>query len=327
MMVATWVAMMKRLRENYYCSMLLAWSAKPIQKTCSKLGSQIKRKVRKNGVRVQLPNGLTMRIARDSGIWLASLLFWDGIDGYERETSKTLRFFFSRVSTFVDVGANYGLYAIVGALWNSKILVVAFEASPSICGGLKKNVALNGLGGRITCENIALANRSGPTILYSPKSEGKDAEATGTLATNSWQVRQDSRRLEVEALRFDDYESSHPMKVGLIKIDVEDFEADVLAGMRRIILRDRPFIVCEVLPRPKEHKNQRTLEVVESLGYIAYWITPCGYIRVSRFDFERTHTDFLLSPVLVSVEVVTDLDAFWMLYQRTYSATNRIISS
>jgi FkbM family methyltransferase len=312
-MATNLISSMKRLRENYYCSLLLARCAKPIQVVCSKLAAQLKSSVRKNGVRVGLSNGRSMRIARDSGIGLASLLFWDGMNGYERETSKTLRFFFSRAQTFVDVGANYGIYALFGALWNPDIVVVAFEPTPAIYSGLERNVALNGLEGRITCENLALADRSGHAILRLPRSEGKDVESTGTLATNSWQVRQDAPGIQIAAVTFDDYESSHPMKVDLIKIDVEDFEAAVLAGMRRVIERDRPFIICEILPRLKEHKNQRTLEVIDSLGYFPYWITPCGYIRVSSFDFERDYTDFILSPVQVPAEVVTDLNTFWTL--------------
>jgi FkbM family methyltransferase len=291
-MAPNWIATMKRVRENYYCSLLLAQLAKPIQRVCGKLASQLKRSVRKNGVGARLPSGQIMRIARDSGIGLASLLFWDGIDGYERETSKTLRFFFSRVQTFVDVGANYGMYTILGALWNLELVVVAFEPSAAIYSGLKRNVALNGLEGRITCENLALADRSGRAILHLPRSEGKDVESTGTLAANSWQVRQAAPG---------------------IQIDVEDFEASVLAGMRRVIERDRPFIICEILPRLKEHKNQRTLEVIDSLAYFPYWITSCGYVRVSSFDFQRAYTDFILSPVQVPAEVVTDLNTFWTL--------------
>lgn len=314
-MEAGWVRRIKQLRERYLFSLFLSWFAKPFQRFCSGAASQIKSKVRRNSVSIRLPNGSDMKVARDAGIWLASLLFWDGLDGYEKETSRTLRFFFSRADTFVDVGANYGLYSILGALWNPKLLVVAFEPLSAIYRGLKKNVAINGLEARVACENLALADYSGPAMLYLPKSEGKDAESTGTLSSSSWQVRHQSPQVEVEALTFDDYESSHPMKVDLIKIDVEDFEASVLAGMRRVILRDRPFIICEVLPRVNEHKNQSTFEIIQSLGYCAYWITPSGYIRVNGFDFQRSSTDFLLSPVNVRAEVVTDPDVFWAAYQ------------
>jgi hypothetical protein len=51
--------------------------------------------------------------------------------------------------------------------------------------------------------------------------------------------------------------------------------------------------------------------MVDSLGYTPYWITPSGYIRVSHFDFHRQSTDFLLSPVSVPNEVVTDLEVLW----------------
>jgi hypothetical protein len=100
------------------------------------------------------------------------------------------------------------------------------------------------------------------------------------------------------------------MHVDLIKIDVEDFEADVLTGMQEVIKRDRPFIVCEVLPRP--HRNQRTREIVASLAYQPYWITPSGYIRVSRFDFDRPDfQNFLLSPVSTPDIVLQNLDLLW----------------
>jgi hypothetical protein len=100
------------------------------------------------------------------------------------------------------------------------------------------------------------------------------------------------------------------MRVDLVKIDVEDFEAGVLAGMTATIRRDRPFIVCEILPR--EHGNEQTQSVIESLGYTPYWITPNGYVRVSRFDFERpVLQDFLLSPVPPAGEVIANPQTFW----------------
>lgn len=306
---------LKRWRENYYLSAMLAAVAKPVHRVCHELSSQIAMKVKKNGVAVSLPNGRTLRIARDSGVGIASLLLWGGLDGYEPETSKTLRFFFERATTFVDVGANYGFYSLLGALWNPSLRVVAFEPVPEIYSALIRNVALNGLEGRVTAYQIALADRSGSASFYLPASESKDCEATGTLVNDGWQSRKQSPKIEVQTARLDDHEKSHPMKVDLVKIDVEDFEAGVLNGMQGCIRRDRPFIVCEILPR--EHGNEKTRKIVESLGYTAYWITSSGYIRVSRFDFDRAGSqDFLLSPVSVPGEVVKSLELFLQLRGR-----------
>jgi FkbM family methyltransferase len=308
---------LKRWRENYYCSRALSSLAKPLHSLCSVVARQIQSKVKRNGVAIQLQNGATIRIARDSGVGIASLLFWHGLNGHEPETSRTLRFFFERSASFVDVGANYGLYSIVGALWNPNLQVVAFEPLQPIFEGLKKNVALNHIEKRVTCENKALSSQSGTATLYLPSAEGKDLESTGTLAVNSWQVRQKAQPLQVETIRLDDYEARHPMRVDLIKIDVEDFEADVLLGMQGVILRDKPFIVCEILPRNREHKNERTRQVIESLNYTPYWITPSGHVRVSRFDFERELTSFLLSSVSTPDEVLLDLGLLWELRQRS----------
>ena len=300
---------LQRLRENYYCSLLLSGIARPLWFASHHLSSQLQTKVVKNGVTIRLPNGKKMTIGRDTGVGMGSLLFWHGVDGYERETSQTLRFFLTHSSSFVDVGANCGLYSVMAALWNPSISVVAFEPMPTIHKNLRKNIALNHLEARIVCENAALSSHSGKALLHVPPPEGSDAATTATLATESWQVRQGSPSLEVRTVRFDDYERDHPIRVDLIKIDVEDFEADVLSGMSATIRRDRPFIVCEILPRNREHRNERTRQVIAALNYTAYWITSAGYVRVSRFDFERTDfKDFLLSPVATDHEIVTDLN-------------------
>lgn len=307
--------LLKRWRDNYYLSLLLASSAKPLRFVSARAALNIEQKVRKNGVTIRLPNGKNLSIGRNSGIGIASLLFWHGLDGYEPETSRTLRFLFERAGTFLDVGANCGLYSILGALWNPNLEVTAFEPVPPIFDGLKKNVLLNQLEGRVRCENVALSGKSGKMTLFLPKGEGLDVESTGTLSSDSWQSRKGSPRLEVETARLDEYEAFHPMRVDLIKIDVEDFEADVLEGMQGVITRDRPFIVCEVLPRL--HRNQRTCKIVGALNYQPYWITPVGYIRVPKFDFGRgTFTDFLLSPVSTPDIVLDNLDVLWDLKKR-----------
>jgi hypothetical protein len=51
--------------------------------------------------------------------------------------------------------------------------------------------------------------------------------------------------------------------------------------------------------------------MIASLNYTAYWITPSGYVRVSRFDFDRELTNFLLSPVATEDEVLHDPAILW----------------
>lgn len=301
---------LKSLRENYYVSAVLAGLSKPVHVAGRTLATQLERKIKKNGVALRLPNGRVLRMAPDSGVAIASLLFWHGLEGYEPQTSRTLRFFFERAATFIDVGANYGFYSILAGLWNPKLRVVAFEPVPRIYEALTRNLALNQIEQNVAAHRIALSNRSGQATFYLPDTETNDVEATGTLVSDGWQARKYSPTIAVEAMRFDDFDAGGSMPVDLVKIDVEDAEADVLAGMERTIKRDRPFIVCEVLQR--QHGNQKTRGIVDALGYTPYWITSSGYIRVSGFDFPHgSSQDFLLSPVSLKGEVISDLELFW----------------
>jgi FkbM family methyltransferase len=304
--------LLKRLRDNYVLSSLLAGLGKPLHWTSTALALQLERRIRKDGVSLRLPNGKQLRIAKGTSIALSSVFFWRGLNGYEPETAATLAFFFDRSATFVDVGANVGFYSLLAAITNPQIRVVAFEPVPQIFDGLVRNVELNSLSHQIRCENLALSSRSGSATFFLPPTDNVDLESTGTLLPDGWQAgaKANSARLLVQAERFDDYAQRAHISPDIVKIDVEDFEADVLDGMRKTILQDRPFIVCEILPRP--HGNIRTLQVVKSLGYQAYWITREGYIRVSEFSFQRDSSrDFLLSPVSTKEIVLNDLQILW----------------
>jgi FkbM family methyltransferase len=304
--------LLRRSRNNYYVSKLLLLGATPVKAVSGRLAEQIEKSVRTNGATARLPNGRTLTIARDSGINIASSLYWNGLNGYEPHTSKTLRFFFERCSTFVDIGANYGYYTLLGALWNSKLKIVSFEPVPKIYEGLTRNLVANDLGQVVETFQVALSDVSGKAVFFLPKGDDADTESTGTLAIDSWQKHKGAPTLEVQTMRFDDFEATHPMKVDMAKIDVEDFEAGVLRGMRNTIRRDRPFIVCEILPR--DHRNEETRKLVEELGYTPYWITTCGsYVRVDDFDFPRESCDFLLSPVAAKPRIVGDLNQLWSL--------------
>ncbi len=303
---------LRRARENYYISNALATVAKPLYRVCRRLSAELSAKIRKNGAAIELPNGRTLRFARNAGIDISSALFWNNLEAFEPATSKALRFFFERSTTFVDVGANYGYYSMLGALWNPALTVVSFEPVPDIYDGLLRNIQLNGVGDRVTAYRIALSDRTGRATFFLPPNLGTDRESTGTLVSDGWQSRKHSPSFEVETMRFDDFQQTNPMKIDVVKMDVEDFEASVLQGMQDTIARDRPFIICEILA-PREHKNLRTKEFVERLGYTAYWIAaPDCYVRVSQFDFRRDFAcDFLLSPVSVPGEVMSDLELFW----------------
>jgi hypothetical protein len=75
----------------------------------------------------------------------------------------------------------------------------------------------------------------------------------------------------LEIVRGDDYLPTHGIeRVDLIKIDVEGFEKNVLAGLAETIERERPILVVEVSVLPDESqlfKSQDELKAAFPVNY------------------------------------------------------------
>jgi len=114
---------------------------------------------------------------------------------------------------FLDVGANVGSYTILasGAVGARSVTV---EPVPSTFVHLQRNVALNGLGGRVQCWQGGLAERSG-TLRFTT-----DFDTVNHVLT--------AGEDEIPAL---------------IKIDVEGYEWSVLKGARRALADPRVLAV------------------------------------------------------------------------------------
>jgi len=63
---------------------------------------------------------------------------------------------------------------------------------------------------------------------------------------------------------------------GIIKIDVEAYELEVIRGMSRLLERSKSIIICEVLgtakDRPLEIKEKRNSEIIQLLNTYNYTV-------------------------------------------------------
>jgi len=150
----------------------------------------------------------------------------------------------------LDIGANIG--CISQALLDAGCSVEAFEPQPAVFELLVKNTP------GATCHNIALGSTAGtakmPLVDYSKKGN------FGGLGIGSG-------NLEVEVRTLDSFEYTN---VGLIKLDVEGFEEEVLRGAVETIARCKPIIYLEA-------------DRVEKLTSLAMFLSSIGY-RYSRHE-------------------------------------------
>jgi hypothetical protein len=64
--------------------------------------------------------------------------------------------------------------------------------------------------------------------------------------------------------RLDDLELSN---VSIMKIDVEGYEMEALAGGLQTILKCKPVIILEIWDRPPNQNRNSRIETVKKLGY------------------------------------------------------------
>lgn len=139
-----------------------------------------------------------------------------------------------------DVGANVGAILLPLARRHPDLLVEAFEPAPPVIARLRRNVALNHeLAPRIRVHELALHDRDSVVEFYV---SGKTSNSgLGSLAASecaaSESVRVTARtgdRLIEERMAF---------APDLIKLDVEGFEREVLAGLRGALTTRRETVV------------------------------------------------------------------------------------
>ena len=123
---------------------------------------------------------------------------------------------------FADIGANAGSYTVLASGY-SEAKTLAFEPVPSTFKWLSKNIELNGIRERVEAFNIGLGSKRGKINFTLNHGTVNHVAADHELTTKE-------NLIIVEIYSFDEIISKYQVP-SLIKIDVEGFETEVLAGM------------------------------------------------------------------------------------------------
>jgi FkbM family methyltransferase len=181
---------------------------------------------------------------------------------YEPELSY-LKMILSPGNTFVDVGANIGIYTLAA----SKIVgetgrVLAFEPSVQSSPLLAKNIALNGLTNVHTFP-VALSQKKGRAWLH----RGPNPTLNSFGKDPSWKGDGEEVVTEIldQVLR-----KTHIDRVDVIKMDVQGAEELVLRGASNTVTSAHPVVIFEVWPEGAMLLGLSPYgpwELLESIGY------------------------------------------------------------
>jgi FkbM family methyltransferase len=184
----------------------------------------------------------------------------------------------------VDIGTNIGLYSYGLSRFCNK--VESFEPIYQCTEMLRAYAEKRG---NITVHNVGLSNWAGNTTLYIPFVGSTETQNFGLASINDPGGRR--KALQIVVKRLDDYAFAD---VGIIKVDVEGHEFEVLEGAIETISREKPLLLVEIEQR---HLKGRTIEevfgLIQSLGYSGGYYCDDHYFSLDRFSYEVHQEPFL----------------------------------
>lgn len=161
----------------------------------------------------------------------------------------------------LDIGANIGITAVPLAQEHKSREIYAFEPVPQNLAALKRVIKYHRLT-NIRVFEFALGKCPGELTMVMPVIDNVRMQGlshvTETPQTESGLV------YTVPVRVLDELDELKGKKVAAIKIDVENFEFEVLSGAVRLLSENRPLIYCELWDN---EKRGQTIALLEGLGY------------------------------------------------------------
>jgi FkbM family methyltransferase len=183
---------------------------------------------------------------------------------YESHVCKHLLDSLYLGDTFVDIGANIGLYALAGGV---KVgpggRVVAIEADQSNAQCILYGCVLNQLG-NVEVWPVAASNRAKPEALLNDRATNSGTRELSTVIESTYSL---CVGLPV------DYILADRERVDVIKIDIEAREYPAMRGCMETLRRHKPKVFSEFTPHAMKavggNEPDEYLELFFSLGYKA----------------------------------------------------------
>lgn len=138
---------------------------------------------------------------------------------------------------FFDLGANIGIYSVIGCLRSPELRAYAFEPVVENQVILKKNIAAHQLESRILVQAVAVSDKTGKRQVH-----------LGYSGNHSLENPQGGESREIHTVSLDEFTLDIGLAPDLMKIDVEGHEAAVIDGAARLLSNGAPTTFMEYTP-------------------------------------------------------------------------------
>lgn len=210
-------------------------------------------------------------------------IYWYGLRGYEGVLADVWAALCEHSRATLEVGANIGIYSIIGARAAPAADYLAVEPSPRAALVARSNFALNGLTSIRLLEAAAVPGPDRGMVALSIPPEAHGIPVGSHLA----QALEVDGRATAATVHVDGI-PMHELAQGrdLIKIDAEGVEYELIDSIRAPILRERPAIVVEVLPHARE-LARLLRELAVQAPFLIFVVPAWGSDRLIPIDPEQ----------------------------------------
>jgi FkbM family methyltransferase len=126
----------------------------------------------------------------------------------------------------IDIGANIGAFTLDCAARYPHVEIHAYEPDPDTCRVLRRNVAANRLEGRVKVWNEAVSATAGPLTLWRGENSAVASAFLADRKGEAWLAT---------GVTFETVAGRAGRRIGLLKIDAEGAEAEILEGARALL--------------------------------------------------------------------------------------------
>jgi FkbM family methyltransferase len=213
------------------------------------------------GAAVAVPFTDRARLLVSRGMYGATQNVYCGLNDFE-DMSFVLHYL-REGDIFLDVGANVGAYTVLASA-AAGAQTYAFDPSPAAIDSLRANVGLNRIADRVSIEPYAIGraptrvsvSTSGPSAMHHIGTEGS------------------SSLIEMRTI------DSYGLYPSIMKIDVEGYEAEVLAGASETARR--PELVAIIT-----ENNDESVRYGDGIQSVSSFMSEHGFTAVTYDPWRR----------------------------------------
>lgn len=182
---------------------------------------------------------------------------------YDKNEKDFLRFLnlIDESGHVLDIGSNIGVMTYYFSKKLSESTVHTFEPIPDNLKVLRRIV------GKFNLSNVkiypyALGDKNDIVKMVMP--QFNKVYFHGLSHVEEVNTKNIGNLYDVEMKRLDDIEELENVKINAVKIDVEEYEYNVLKGAEELIQKNRPLIYCELW---ESENRKKSLKLISKLNY------------------------------------------------------------